>query len=106
MVPRSLVASPAYLAQRGAPEKPEDLSGYKCLSYSQDAAIETWELSRGASRRSHRAEGSFSANNGDFLVRLVMNSEGIALLPRFIVEECSRTVSWRFYRAGLVQRSG
>ncbi|MHA6685381.1 LysR family transcriptional regulator [Mesorhizobium sp. A556] len=87
MVPRSLVASPAYLAQRGAPEKPEDLSGYKCLSYSQDAAIETWELSRGASRRSHRAEGSFSANNGDFLVRLVMNSEGIALLPRFIVEE-------------------
>ncbi len=86
-VPRVLVASPAHLARRGTPEKPEDLAGFACLSYSQDAGIETWELSRGPSHRSHRAEGGFSANNGDFLARLVMNGEGIALLPRFIVED-------------------
>lgn len=86
-VPRLLVASPAYLAGRGMPERPEDLTAHRCLSYGPEAAIETWELSRGASRRSHRAEGGFSANNGDFLARLAMNGEGIALLPRFIVEE-------------------
>lgn len=90
-VPRMLVAAPAYLSRRGAPEKPEDLPGFACLSYSQNAGIETWELSKGASRRSHRGEGGFSANNGDFLARLVMNGEGIALLPRFIVEDDLRT---------------
>lgn len=90
-VPRVLVASPAHLAQRGTPEKPEDLAGFSCLSYSQDAGIETWELSRGPSHRSHRVEGGFSANNGDFLARLVMNGEGIALLPRFIVEDDLRS---------------
>src|SRR5690606_5732989 len=58
-----------------------------CLSYSHDAVIETWELSNGARRRSHSADGGFSANNGDLLQRLVANGEGVALLPRFIVED-------------------
>ena len=40
-----------------------------------------------ASRRSHRADGRFSANNGDVLARLAANGEGVALLPRFIIEE-------------------
>ena len=90
-VPRLLVAAPAYLTQLGTPEKPEDLPGFSCLSYSQDAGIETWELSKGASHRSHRAKGGFSANNGDFLARLAVNGEGIALLPRFIVEDDLRS---------------
>jgi DNA-binding transcriptional LysR family regulator len=90
-VPRVLVAAPAYLIQRGTPERPDDLVGFSCLSYSQDAGGETWELSKGTSRRSHRAEGGFSANNGDFLARLVVNGEGIALLPRFIVEDDLRS---------------
>src|SRR3989442_428713 len=77
-----LPAAPAYLGQRGAPDRRDDLAGFSCLSYSQDAEIETWELSKGTSRRSHRAEGGFRANNGDLLARLVMNGEGIALLPR------------------------
>lgn len=86
-LPRLLVASAEYIARHGVPEKPEELTGHRCLSYSPEAAVETWELSRGASRRSHKAEGGFSANNGDFLARLVANGEGIALLPRFIIED-------------------
>lgn len=84
-VPRVLVASAAYLTAKGAPRSPDDLSGYACLSYGADARQEVWELSRGASRRSHKARGTFSVNNGDLLARLVLNDEGIALLPRFIV---------------------
>ncbi|AUM74871.1 LysR family transcriptional regulator [Paracoccus jeotgali] len=84
-VPRVLVASAAYLTAKGAPRSPDDLSGYTCLSYGADAREEVWELSRGASRRSHKARGTFSVNNGDLLARLVLNDEGIALLPRFIV---------------------
>lgn len=84
-VPRVLVAAPDDIAAKGAPQTPDDLAGFCCLSYGVDARAELWELSRGSSRRSHKASGTFSANNGDFLARLVLNGEGIALLPRFIV---------------------
>ncbi|HEY9038995.1 MAG TPA: LysR family transcriptional regulator [Roseovarius sp.] len=84
-VPRVLVATPDYIAAKGRPQTPEDLAGFACLSYQSDAHEEVWELSKGANHRSHKANGTISANNGDFLAQLVMNDEGIALLPRFIV---------------------
>jgi DNA-binding transcriptional LysR family regulator len=85
-VPRLLVASPAYLLAMGRPRTPEDLERFACLSYGAEAREEIWDLARGAARRSHRARGGFSANNGDLLAQLAVNGEGIALLPRFIVE--------------------
>jgi len=86
-VPRLLVAAPVYLSARGTPAVPDDLSAHRCLSYSDGPQAEEWKLSRGQSHRSHMATGAFSANNGDFLARLAVNGEGIALLPRFIVED-------------------
>lgn len=86
-VPRVMVAAPAYLADKGIPQSPDELARHSCLSYRADAREETWELSHGPTRRSHKANGSFIANNGDFLARMVLNGEGIALLPRFIVED-------------------
>src|SRR5690625_3951226 len=87
MVPRVIVAAPAYLKARGTPQTPDDLAGHSCLSYQAEAREEVWELSRGASHRRHKADGTFSANNGDFLAQLALEGAGIALLPRFIVEE-------------------
>ena len=86
-VPRVLVAAPAYLTANGTPADPADLAGHTCLSYRSDARDEVWELSHGPSRRNHRATGRFSTNNGDVLAQLALSMEGIALLPRFIVEE-------------------
>ena len=86
-VPRMLVASPACLARHGTPQTPDDLPGYPCLGYSDQTRDEVWELSKGQSRRSHRAKGRFSANNGDLLAQLALDGEGIALLPRFIVQD-------------------
>lgn len=85
-VPRVLVAAPAYLTARSTPLTPEDLVEFSCLSYGEEAREEAWELSKGASHRNHKAQGGFSANNGDLLAQLVLNGEGIARLPRFIVE--------------------
>ncbi len=84
-VPRVLVASADYVAANGAPKMPEDLGAFACLSYAADAREEIWELTKGSVQRNHRVEGTFSANNGDLLARLVLNGEGIASLPRFIV---------------------
>jgi len=85
-VPRMLVASPAYLLAKGAPVGPEDLRDMACLSYAEDARQEIWNLTRGTEQHRHRAKGGFGANNGDLLARLAVNGEGVALLPRFIVE--------------------
>ncbi|WP_427024304.1 LysR family transcriptional regulator [Aureimonas ureilytica] len=87
LVPRVLVASPAYLIAKGTPATPDDLPAHSCLGYQADAREEIWDLASGTSRRSHKALGQFGANNGDILARLALQGEGIALLPRFIVEE-------------------
>ena len=86
-VKRVLVAAPSYLALRGMPASPDELVEHSCLSYRFDAREEQWELIKGAARRVHKASGAFSANNGDLLARLAINGEGIALLPRFIVDD-------------------
>ncbi|CTQ32803.1 LysR family transcriptional regulator [Jannaschia rubra] len=86
-VPRVLVATPGCIAARGRPRTPDDLGAYSRLSYQADSRDETWELSKGTTRRNVKADGTFSANNGDLLARLASNGEGIALLPRFIVAE-------------------
>jgi len=86
-VPRVLVASADYVAAKGMPQTPDDLAGFDCLSYQADARDEVWEMSKGASNRSHKIDGTFSANNGDLLAKLALNGEGIALVPRFIVAE-------------------
>jgi DNA-binding transcriptional LysR family regulator len=86
-VPRVLVASPQFLARNGIPKVPEDLTTLECLSYHDQSKTETWELSRPGQSRIVEAKGRFSINNGDFLSRLAVAGEGIALLPRFIVED-------------------
>jgi len=86
-VPRLLVAAPDYLRDHGTPEAPGDLAAHSCLSYADGPAPEEWKLTRGEIQRSHIARGRFCANNGDLLARLVRQGEGIALLPRFIVDE-------------------
>ncbi len=85
-IPRVLAASPAYLRARGTPARPEDLADHACLGYRNDLRDEVWHLSSGKRRRSHKAQGRLSANNGDLLAGLVLNGEGIALLPRFIAD--------------------
>ncbi|SEN99794.1 DNA-binding transcriptional regulator, LysR family [Pseudorhodobacter antarcticus] len=86
-VPRLLVAASAYLTARDTPQRPEDLAGHECLGYRDDLGAEIWQLSNGKRQHSHKAIGRVSANNGDLLAKLVLQGEGIALLPRFIIED-------------------
>lgn len=86
-VPRLLVAAPSYLLARGRPEVPEDLADHARLAYGDAPGGETWLLGQGGQRRVVQAAGRFQANNGELLAQLAVQGEGIALLPRFIVED-------------------
>ncbi|MGV0878136.1 LysR family transcriptional regulator [Martelella sp. FLE1502] len=86
-VRRVLVASPGFLAANGTPQTPDDLSAAACLAFDAEATGETWELTSAGKSRRVRAGTKLAGNNGELLARLAENGEGVALLPRFIVEE-------------------
>ncbi|MEM1386723.1 MAG: LysR family transcriptional regulator [Pseudomonadota bacterium] len=86
-VPRKAVASPAFRARLGPLASPADLKPEWMLSYSASNEAELWEFSKSGITRTRRAGRHLISNNGDFLLALVRNGEGIAALPDFIVAQ-------------------
>lgn len=87
-VPRVLCASPGYLARRVAPVRPEDLREHDCLHYGYLASGAEWLLARpGSEPAGVPVRGRLCSNNADALQRLALDDGGIALLPRFVVEQ-------------------
>jgi DNA-binding transcriptional LysR family regulator len=82
-----LCAAPAYLARRGTPCQPEDLSGHDCLIYSYQATGDRWRFTGPGGERQVKIGGRVRANNGDALLRAALGGLGIALLPSFICGE-------------------
>ena len=87
VVPRLLVAAPAYLQRAGAPKAPEDLARHSCLGYSHFVGGDLWTLREAVTgeTRSAQVRLPFECDNGDVVADLAKLGEGIALLPRFIV---------------------
>jgi DNA-binding transcriptional LysR family regulator len=87
VVPRLLVASPAYLLRMGEPKSPDDLAEHQCLGYSHFAGGADWSLRNGATGEARTTHVSLpiECDNGDALCELAALGEGVALLPRFIV---------------------
>ncbi|NLB14701.1 MAG: LysR family transcriptional regulator [Gammaproteobacteria bacterium] len=85
--PRSLVASPAYLAQRGTPQAPDDLADHAFINYGCLQSGSTSQLTRGKEGRRVRTRGPGMADNGDFLVQMADAGLGIALVPDFIAAD-------------------
>lgn len=81
---RFLVASPTYIAARGRPTRPEDLSTHDCLLYAYQTGGASWRLGQ---KRDHivAVDGRVRANNGEALRDAACSGLGIALLPDFIV---------------------
>lgn len=84
-----LCASPAYLARKGRPEKPEDLKQHDCLIYTLTQP--EWHFKRGSEQQSIRPQGPLRANNGVALTRAACDDQGIILQPTFIVGEALRS---------------
>jgi len=79
-----LCASPAYLEKHGTPELPADLKKHRLLHYNMSASG-YWRLYDASGKESViHVSGEITANNGDFLKRMVMAGHGIVQLPTFI----------------------
>ena len=82
-----LVASADYLAQRGVPAHPDDLTAHDCLLYLGNHAS-SWTFVKTAKKKSvERAgvdiRGSLKVNNSEVLRDALLAGLGIGLLPDF-----------------------
>lgn len=102
-VSRALVASPAYLAQRGRPTHPDDLNRHACLSYAHMPTPDAWRFANDAGEEVVvHPRGPLRANNADALTASLCAGLGIFPQPDFIywkdvADGCLETVmtDWR-----------
>ncbi|MDQ3025755.1 MAG: substrate binding domain-containing protein [Pseudomonadota bacterium] len=79
-------AAPAYLAQFGEPEAPEDLAARNCLVYSYLSTANVWRFVAPDGRELPVAiNGSFRVNNGIVLAEAAVAGHGILMTPSFYV---------------------
>lgn len=80
------VASPAYLAGRGTPRRPEDLTRHDCLVYSLGPSRYRWNFQRGGQPFTVTVRPRMVADNGTALVQAAAQGLGVTLQPDFIVQ--------------------
>ncbi len=77
-----IVASPDYLAKRGLPTKPEDLSSHQIVGFSGNKVLNHWPLPNQSD-----VAPTVTASNGETVRQLVLAGNGIACLSGFMVQE-------------------
>lgn len=81
-----VVASPAYLVERGRPAHPSDLGNHDCLCYSNIATPDVWRFSGpGHQTVAVQVRARLTVNSGDAMLPALRAGVGIAQLPDFIV---------------------
>lgn len=81
-----LVASRSYIARRGLPTHPKELSDHDCLCYLRGNEPTAWSFEphdRRRARVSVPVRGCFAANNSEAMREAALGGLGIALLPDF-----------------------
>jgi DNA-binding transcriptional LysR family regulator len=81
---RAVCASPAYLAQHGTPQHPDDLRRHACLTYGHLATGAQWKLTGPDGDHWIHVPWTLCTNNAEVLRDAAVMGRGIALLPTFI----------------------
>ncbi len=82
-----LYASPAYLARRGAPATPDELSGHDLLAFSGGAQPQHWRLRNTAQEVTVDLAPRLSVNNSFAVKQAVQQGLGIAQLPVVVAQD-------------------
>jgi DNA-binding transcriptional LysR family regulator len=77
-------ASPAYLAERGTPQSPQELVHHDCLRYAELRAEDEWRFRGGGKSFAVPVAGKLSSASGAFLREAAVAGLGLAVLPTFM----------------------
>ncbi|MFS2036997.1 LysR family transcriptional regulator [Polaromonas sp. CT11-55] len=80
-----ICASPAYLARRGTPARPDELSQHECLAFSPSAAAH-WRLADQEHICRVPVSGRLQVNQGQALRVAALQGMGIVLQPAILLE--------------------
>jgi DNA-binding transcriptional LysR family regulator len=83
---RIVVASHAYLERMGTPTAPVDLAAHHCLRFPYRQGRQSWVFSRDGHTEKVEVNGRLTANSLDILRDGVLNGQGIALVPTWLVQ--------------------
>jgi DNA-binding transcriptional LysR family regulator len=87
-----LVASPDYLANRGRPQAPNDLTHHACLVHTFALADDhMWPFEGSRGQVSVRVQGALYSNSAIMLRNSAIAGLGIALLPRYVAVDALAT---------------
>jgi DNA-binding transcriptional LysR family regulator len=89
-IQRVYCASPAYLAERGTPLRPEELHMHDCLPYGHGRQVQWRFEGQGHKPLLVNVTGRMRVNNGELLKDAAIAGMGITYLPTFIVETALR----------------
>lgn len=83
-----LCASADYLKQHGTPQTIQDLPQHQCLLYSLGTLMNRsyWKFGKNG-EHTIRVNGSLTANNGEMLRDAAIMGQGIAYLPKFLLNK-------------------
>jgi DNA-binding transcriptional LysR family regulator len=87
MTPLVLIASSKYLAARGTPRAPEDLSEHECILFGTDPERTRWKLTGPAGERTVAVHGAVRTDDLAFSRALAGAGGGIALSPLMHVQK-------------------
>ena len=88
---RVVCASPIYLALRGTPRIPEDLTGHNCLTVSNSSRTNPWRFTSGAGDHKIEVAGNLRSNSIEAIRAAALKGQGICLLPLLSVAEDLKT---------------
>jgi DNA-binding transcriptional LysR family regulator len=80
----AVLASPAYLDERGRPKQPRDLNGHDLLVYANVGRGNQWRFKVDGRWEAVHGRTRFRADNGELLREAACAGLGVVLLPTFI----------------------
>lgn len=82
-----LAASPAYLAQRGAPVQLSDLDHHSCIVFARGRERYPWRFHSGQEAFTYLPRGALTTGDAEHVRAAVMSGLGIAQAPRWLLEQ-------------------
>jgi len=82
---RIVCASPKYFAQKGLPERPEELEGHNCLLYSARSYSNVWGFAKNDDRQEIKVRGNLRSDNGSVLLSAALADLGIIMVHEWMV---------------------
>lgn len=89
--PHYLVCSRSYQKEMGAIKTFDDLAGQRCLAYSNSRQRSRWVMSYRGQTFTHPFQPHIEVNNSLFLKDLMLQGQGICLLPSFLIAKEVKT---------------